>query len=48
MADKSKNRRLAESNTDRETRRRRVMQIVIAIFSILLILSLVLSLAVNT
>ena len=49
MADKySKNKKQMKSDANRETRRIRMLQIVFIAFSIILILSMVLSLAINT
>jgi hypothetical protein len=49
MADKnSKSKKRIKSNANRETSRVRMLQILFIVFSIILILSMVLSLAINT
>jgi hypothetical protein len=49
MADKnSKSKKQMKSNTNREASRVRMLQILFIVFSIILILSMVLSLAINT
>jgi len=44
----SKNKKSSSSEEKRITRQRRVTQIIFAVFSLILILSMVLSLAINT